>query len=148
MRTRHAGRQDVKRRLVATAGAAALTLVGCSSPTPTIPTPASASKTSTLARQSTESSSAATASTVNTVNAPLDGGACVEVTGADLDLAAASNTEDARTAADTLKKYQPPPPVQDAIEHFVGTGGAQFDDQDFNQYNDAIEKWVHQVCPS
>jgi uncharacterized lipoprotein YbaY len=148
MRTRQAGRWDVNRRLVAMAGAAALALVGCSSPTPTIPTPASAAKTSTQAQQSPESSSAATASAGDTSSTPLDGDACVEVTGADLDLAAASNTEDARTAADTLKKYQPPPPVQDAIEHFVGTGGAQFDDQQFNKYNDAIEKWVHQVCPS
>lgn len=138
----------MNRRLLTMAGTAALALVGCSSPTPTIPTPASVAKPSTQAQESPESSSTSTASAADTGSAPLGGDACVEVTGANLDLAAASNTEDARTAADILAKYEPPPPVQDAIEHFAGTGGAQFDDPDFTKYNDVIEKWVHQVCPS
>ena len=126
----------------------ALILVGCSSPTPTIPTPASTAKKSTQADHSTESLYPPTPSVDDVASAQLDGEACVEVTGANLDLAVASNAEDARVAADTLDKYEPPRSVQDAIEHFVESGGAQFDDPSFNEYNDAIEKWVHQVCPT
>jgi hypothetical protein len=38
--------------------------------------------------------------------------------------------------------------AQDAIEHFVQTGGAQFDDPSYKKFNDALDKWVHQVCPT
>jgi hypothetical protein len=33
------------------------------------------------------------------------------------------------------------------VDHFVGTGGAQFDDPEYDKYNNAIEGWVKQVCP-
>jgi hypothetical protein len=132
-------------RLVAVAGAAALVLAGCSSPKVTFITPTSATKTSTVAAQPTESSSAPTVDDAGGTR--LDGEACVAITGANLDLSAASNAQDARTAADTLEKYEPPQSAQDAIEHFVETGGAQFDDPSYKKFNDALDKWVHQVCP-
>ena len=55
--------------------------------------------------------------------------------------------QDARTAADILEKYEPSQSAKDAIEHFVQTGGAQFDDPDYKKSNDALDTWVHQVCP-
>jgi hypothetical protein len=130
---------------IAVAGAAALVLAGCSSPKVTFITPTSATKTSTAAAQSTESSSPPSADDASGTR--LDGEACVAITGANLDLSAASNAQDARTAADTLEKYEPPQSAQDAIEHFVETGGAQFDDPSYKKFNDALDKWVHQVCP-
>lgn len=130
---------------IAVAGAAALVLAGCSSPKVTFITPTSAAKTSTAAAQSTESSSPPSADDASGTR--LDGEACVAITGANLDLSAASNAQDARTAADTLEKYEPPQSAQDAIEHFVETGGAQFDDPSYKKFNDALDKWVHQVCP-
>lgn len=77
----------------------------------------------------------------------LDANACVEITGANLDLAVATNKDDARKAADTFEKYNPPDDVRTAIEHFAGTGGAQFDDPDYDKYNSLIDNWVKQVCP-
>jgi hypothetical protein len=77
----------------------------------------------------------------------LDGDACVEVTGASLDLSVATDADEARTAADTLDKYDPSGSANEAIEHFVSTGGAQIDDSDFTKYNDDLDNWVHQVCP-
>jgi hypothetical protein len=132
-------------RLVAVAGAAALILAGCSSPKVTFITPTPATNTSTVAAQPTESSSAPTDD--DAAGTRLDGEACVEVTQANLDLSAASNAQDARTAADVLEKYTPSASARDAIEHFVQTGGAQFDDPGYKKFNDALDAWVHQVCP-
>jgi hypothetical protein len=132
-------------RLVAVAGAAVLVLAGCSSPKITITPPTSATNTSAVAAQPTESSSAPTVDDAGGTR--LDGEGCVEVTQANLDLSAASNTQDARTAADILEKYTPSASARDAIEHFVQTGGAQFDDPGYKRFNDALDSWVHQVCP-
>ena len=142
-----------KLRLVAAAGvvgAAALMLVGCSSPKVTIRPPASVTTTSAAAAQSTaaEPTEASPAPPADDAGGTrLDGEGCLAVTQANLDLSAASNTQDARTAADILEKYSPSQSAQDAIEHFVQTGGAQFDDPDYKKSNDALDKWVHQVCP-
>jgi hypothetical protein len=133
------------RRLVAVAGLAALILTGCSSPKVTIRPPTSAATTSAAAAESTESSPAPPADDAGGTR--LDGEGCLAVTQANLDLSAASNAQDARTAADTLEKYSPSQSAQDAIEHFVKTGGAQFDDPSYKKFNDALDKWVHQVCP-
>jgi hypothetical protein len=132
-------------RLVAVAGAAALILAGCSSPKVTVITPTPATNTSTVAAQPTESSSAPTVDDASGTR--LDGEACVAVTQANLDLSAASNVQDARAAADVLEKYEPSESARDAIEHFVQTGGAQFDDPGYKKNNDALDGWVHQVCP-
>jgi hypothetical protein len=132
-------------RLVAVAGAAALVLAGCSSPKITITPPTSVTNTSAVAAQPTESSSAPTVDEAGGTR--LDGEGCVAVTQANLDLTAASNTQDARSAADILEKYTPSASARDAIEHFVQTGGAQFDDPGYKRFNDALDSWVHQVCP-
>jgi hypothetical protein len=73
--------------------------------------------------------------------------ACVDITQANVDLATASDAGAARTAGDLFEKYDPPSQVKDAIEHFVSTKGAQFDDPDYDKYNNAIEAWIKQVCP-
>ncbi|MGX9791807.1 hypothetical protein [Mycobacterium sp. MMS18-G62] len=77
----------------------------------------------------------------------MDGSACVEITQANLDLATATDADAARKAGDTFEKYDLPAAVKEAVEHFVGTGGAQFDDPDYDKYNNAIENWIKQVCP-
>jgi hypothetical protein len=51
-------------------------------------------------------------------------------------------------SADTLEKYNPPAQVKDAIEHFVTTGGAHFDDPDYTTNNKLVADWVKQVCPT
>lgn len=135
----------LKLRFLAAAGVAALVLAGCSSPKVTIRPPTSTTNTSTAAAQSTESSPEPPAD--DSGGTRLDGEACLAITQANLDLSAASNAQDARTAADILEKYSPSPSAQDAIEHFVQTGGAQFDDPSYKASNDALDKWVHQVCP-
>jgi hypothetical protein len=64
------------------------------------------------------------------------------------DLLAANDKDAARKAADTLEKYNPPAKVKDAIEHFVTTGGAHFDDPDYTKNNKLVSDWVKQVCPT
>ena len=125
--------------------ATAIVASGCSSSKPTVPVPA----------KSTSSQASATASATVEETTPadappaekLDANACVEVTSANLDLATASTHDDARKAGDAFEKYDPPTDVRDAIEHFVETNGAQFDDPDYDKYNSAIDDWVKQVCP-
>jgi hypothetical protein len=77
----------------------------------------------------------------------LDGSSCVEITQANVDLATATNADAARKAGDAFEKYDLPAPVKEAVEHFVGTRGAQFDDPQYDKYNNAIEGWIKQVCP-
>jgi hypothetical protein len=77
----------------------------------------------------------------------LDRDACVDVTAANLDLAVANNSEDAQRPADVFGRYNPPASVREAIDHFVETGGVQYDDPDYDEYNDRIDAWVKAVCP-
>lgn len=127
--------------------AVALLVSGCNSDAKT-----TAASTSKAASSSSAASSPASESTSSPASdeasAPLDGEACVEVTGASLDLSTATNNEEARTAADTLEKYNPPAAAKTAIEHFVTTGGAQFDDPDYSKSNKDLDGWVHEVCPT
>lgn len=113
-------------------------MTGCSgSKTTTVSTPASpppASKTS-AAASSTESSATETAPVT-----PLDSSQCVTVDGANSD---ASDKD-----ADTLGGFNPPASVKSSIEHFVGTGGAHFDDPDYTKNEEAIKDWVAALCPS
>jgi hypothetical protein len=134
------------RILVAAVVATALLASGCSSSKPTVPSPAKSSS----AQASASASATAKETTQAEPQAPaetLDGNACVDVTGANLDLATATNHDDARKAGDTFEKYNPPADVREAIEHFVGTNGAQFDDPNYDKYNKTIDDWVKQVCP-
>lgn len=113
-----------------------LLLTGCGTRTDAVGAPAAVQAQSTPA-------AVATAPPHGT----LDVKACVEVTGANLDLAVASTGEDAKAAADVLGKYTPPVSVREAIDHFVATEGQQFDDPDFDDLNDRIDNWVKKVCP-
>jgi hypothetical protein len=118
---------------------------GCSSSKPVVP-----SGTKSSSAQASTSASATAGETTPAEASPadkLDGDACVEVTGANLDLATATNHDDARKAGDAFEKYDLPTNVKDAVEHFVGTNGAQFDDPDYDKYNKTIDEWVKQVCP-
>jgi hypothetical protein len=117
------------------------------------PAPQSTSP-STTAAASAQATPGATAAPAETSSAAapapanqLDPDACVEITGANLNLAVATSAEDARKAADTFEKYDPPADVRTAIEHFASTNGAQYDDPDYDQYNSVIDNWVKQVCP-
>jgi hypothetical protein len=133
------------RLVIAAVVATALLASGCSSSEPSVPTPAK-----TTSAQATASASASAEETTEAPGAPadkLDADACVEVTGANLDLATSTTADDARKAGDAFEKYDLPGEVKDAVEHFVGTNGAQFDDPDYDKYNKTIDDWVKQVCP-
>jgi hypothetical protein len=133
------------RILVGAVMATALLASGCSSSKPAVPSTAKS------ASAQASMSASATAEETTPAAAPpaekLDGNACVEVTGANLDLATATNHDDARKAGDAFEKYDLPANVKDAIEHFVATNGAQFDDPDYGKYNKTIDDWVKKVCP-
>jgi hypothetical protein len=133
-------------RLVLTVVVATAVLAsGCSTSKPSVPTPAKSTSAQASATKS------ATAEETTGADAPpaekLDVHACADVTAANLDLATASTAEDARKAGDAFEQYDLPGDVKDAVEHFVGTNGAQFDDPDYDKYNKTIDDWVKQVCP-
>jgi hypothetical protein len=133
------------RWIVAVVATSALLLAGCGGSKPTTNSPSSASssdKSSSVASTAAESSAAEAAPQES-----LDPSACTDVAGANLDLAVANNAEDAKKAADIFAKYNPPPDVQEAIDHFVSTEGAQFDDPDYQEFNTRIDEWVKVVCP-
>ncbi|MDT5064523.1 MAG: hypothetical protein QOK02_678 [Mycobacterium sp.] len=136
------------RWIVVASASFAVLVAGCSTTKPVIPTPA-ASKPSSSANSSAPqtSSSPADSSPAEGSVEPLGGDACVEITQANLDLATATDAAAAKKAGDAFEKYDLPGPVKDAVEHFVGTGGAQFDDPDYDKYNNAIEGWIKQACP-
>ena len=129
---------------------AAALMTGCSSSKTTTsgPSPSASASTTSAATTSTPAASSDTTSATAPVSATLDSSQCVDVTGANVDLLAASDKDAARKAADTLERYNPPASVKDAIEHFVTTGGAHFDDPDYTKNNKALDGWVKQVCPS
>lgn len=135
-----------RRWLVATVLVAGLLISGCSFSSKTTTSSGSTTKSPTSA--SGTSSSPSSESTAAAPLTTLDSSQCVDVTGANADLLAASDKDAARKAADTLENYNPPSNVKDAIEHFVGTGGAHFDDPDFTKSSKAISGWVKGVCPT
>jgi hypothetical protein len=136
------------RVLLAAVAATALLAAGCSISKPSVPSTAvPGTKSSTAQASASPSAAETTAAEEPAAGAKLDANACMDVTGANLDLATATNHDAARKAADTFEKYDPPADVKDAVEHFVGTNGAQFDDPDYDKYNKLIDGWVKQVCP-
>jgi hypothetical protein len=136
------------RVLLTAVAATALVASGCSTSKPSVPsTVVPGTKSSTAQASASPSAAETTAAEPPAAGAKLDANACMDVTGANLDLATATNHDAARRAADTFEKYDPPADVKDAVEHFVGTNGAQFDDPDYDKYNKLIDGWVKQVCP-
>lgn len=134
-----------KRWLFAAVVVTATLITGCTSgKTTTIHSSGTSSgKSTSAAASSTEESSTESAPVTQ-----LDTSQCVDVTGANLDLITASDKDAARKAADTLEQYNPPSKVKAAIEHFVTTGGAHFDDPDYTKNNKLVKDWVEQVCPT
>lgn len=139
------------RLLITAVLAVALLASGCSG---NKPAPQATTKSSTASATASQALSAAPAppesSPAAAAPAPadqLDPNACVELTGANLDLAVATNAADARKAADIFEKYDPPSDVKEAIEHFASTNGAQINDPDYDRYNTLIDTWVKQTCP-
>ena len=141
------------RVLLSVVAATVVVASGCSSGKPTVPSHPTTTKSSTAQASASPSAdqtappAAATPGEDQGSAAKLGGDACVAVTGANLDLATATNHDAARTAADTFEKYDLPSNVKDAVEHFVDTNGAQFDDPDYDKFNKLIDDWVKQVCP-
>jgi hypothetical protein len=135
-----------RRWLVAAVLVAGVLISGCSFSSKT--TTSSGSTTKTPTSSSGTSSSPSSESTAAAPLATLDSSQCVDVTGANVDLLASSDKDAARKAADTLENYNPPSSVKEAIEHFVTTGGAHFDDPDYMKYNKTLSGWVKGVCPS
>lgn len=126
-----------------TATVATVALAGCSTKT-VITKPASSSPPSSAVSTST---SQASSPQTGGASAPLGGTSCVEITQANVDLATAKGPDDARKAGDAFEKYDLPDDVKEAVEHFVSTGGAQFDDPNYDKFNNAIEVWIKKVCP-
>lgn len=123
----------------------ALVASGCSDDKPPKAGESSAKSTESSESESTESESTET----ETESAgPLGVDACVEITSARLDLILANTAEEATPPADVMKSYDPPESVVEAIDHFVETGGAQYDDPDYDEFDARIEDWVNEVCPS
>ncbi|CQD14074.1 hypothetical protein BN1232_02903 [Mycobacterium lentiflavum] len=135
-----------QRWLLAATLIAGLAISGCSSGSKTTTPSGSTTKNSTSASATSSSSSSETTEAAPTTT--LDISQCVDVTGANADLLTASDNAGARKAADTLEKYNPPAKVKDAIEHFVTTGGAHFDDPDYTKNNKLVSDWVKGVCPT
>lgn len=136
-----------KRWVFAAVVVIAALLAGCSSSkTTTVHAGSSTGKSTSTSAAATSSSEAS--STESAPVTQLDSSQCVDVTGANLDLLTASDKDAARKAADTLESYSPPSKVKAAIEHFVTTGGAHFDDPDYTKNNNIVKEWVSQVCPT
>ena len=77
----------------------------------------------------------------------LNGGDCLKLTGATLNLVSGGNSDDTRKAADTIEGFNPPDNVREAVEHFASTGGLQQSDPKKNDYSKSINNWVEKVCP-
>ena len=126
------------RPLLVGVAASAVLLVGCSKgPTVTHVTP----KPEASSSASSESTSAAetTAEAAESATGPLGPEECVEVTGARLDIILAGNAEEATPPADILKKYGPPPPVVEAIDHSSRWAASSSTTRTPNKYTDGLE---------
>jgi hypothetical protein len=130
-----------KRRLLTAVLVSATLIAGCSSGTTT--GAAGASTTGHPASPGNETSATETALAV-----PLNSRQCADINDADVDLLAASDNDGARRAANTIAGYNPPNSVKNAIEHFVSSGGAHFDDPDYPKNYKVLDDWVNQVCPA
>lgn len=136
---------------VATAAATVLLASGCSSDEPSgaaqSDEASASSSASTPGPESPGTGGAEESSAALAPQAPLGSEGCIDVTSANLNLAVADNAEEARAAADVIAGFNPPASVIEALEHFVATGGVQFDDPEFNEFNSRIDNWVKAVCP-
>lgn len=126
--------------------AAALLLAGCSGdkqPAPPATSTSSAPAQSTSAAPSTPDAGAPPSPT----NRQLDGGTCLQLTGAVVNLMSGASPDDAKAAGDTINGFHPPADVQAAVTHFVKTNGLHTTDPDRAQFSRTLNNWVEQQCP-
>lgn len=129
--------------------AAALLLAGCSGSK----LPAQQASTPDTSAQAAPSTQAAPATAPAgpppspTSSGQLDGGTCLQLTGAVVNLMSGSSPDDARKASDTISGFHPPADVQAAVAHFVSTNGLHTSDPDRTQYSRALNDWVEKQCP-
>jgi hypothetical protein len=133
--------------------AALLLIAGCSgNETPTRPT-TSPNQTPAASAPTPPAAGAPSVSATRPAPPPppgpgqLDGGSCLKLTGAILNLVSGTSAEDNRKAADTIEGFNPPDDVRTAVEHFVSTGGLQQSDSQKNGNSKIINSWVEKVCP-
>jgi len=140
-----------RRAILAAVAASLLMIAGCSSEEPTSNPPSeqpTASPSAPTPGQERPGTGTAEETSVDLPpQAPLGAEGCIDVTGANLNLAVADNAEEARAAADVFARFGPPDSVTEALEHFVETGGVKSDDPQFDEYNARIDAWVKAVCP-
>jgi hypothetical protein len=125
----------------------AMLITGCSGGK-TTPSPTSSSLPPSSTTKSSAAASSGTSPTETTPVPTLDASKCADVSGANVDLLAATDKDAASKAAEILKGFDPPPSVRDAIDHFVNTGGAHFDDPDYTKNHKILDDWVKASCPS
>ncbi|MUL76119.1 hypothetical protein [Mycolicibacterium sp. CBMA 226] len=124
--------------------AAALLLAGCSGDKqPAQPTTSTSSTPApnTSAAPSTPDAGAPPSSR------QLDGGTCLQLTSAVVNLMSGASPDDAKTAGDTINGFHPPADVQAAVAHFVKTNGLHTSDPDRSQFSRTLNNWVEQQCP-
>ena len=143
-------REIVKSRLnghQAAVLAAALLLAGCSGDKqpaqPTTTPPSTSAAQSTSAAPGTPDAGAPPSPT----NRQLDGGTCLQLTGAVVNLMSGASADDAKAAADTITGFHPPADVQAAVTHFAKTNGLHTTDPDRTQFSRTLNNWVEQQCP-
>ena len=127
--------------------AAALLLAGCSSDKqpapPTTSTSSAPAPSSSAAAPSTPEAGAPPSPT----SRQLDGGTCLQLTGAVVNLMSGASPDDAKAAGDTINGFHPPADVQAAVTHFVKTNGLHSSDPDRSQFSRTLNNWVEQQCP-
>ena len=134
--------------------AVTLLIAGCSgNKTPAPPTSASSSSATAETTAAVAAPGGPSGSATRPAPPPppgpgqLDGGACLKLTGATLNLVSGAGSEDSRKAADAIESFNPPGTVREAVEHFVTTNGLQQSDPKKNEYSRTINNWVESVCP-
>ncbi|MHA7661518.1 hypothetical protein [Mycolicibacterium sp. HS_4_1] len=126
--------------------AAALLLAGCAGdkqPAQPTTSTSSAPAPSTSAAPSTPDAGAPPSPT----SRQLDGGTCLQLTSAVVNLMSGTSADDAKAAADTINGFHPPADVQTAVTHFVKTNGLHTTDPDRTQFSRTLNNWVEQQCP-
>jgi hypothetical protein len=126
--------------------AAALLLAGCSGDKQ--PAQATTSKSSTPApNPSAAPSTPEAGAPPSPTSRQLDGGTCLQLTSAVVNLMSGASPDDAKTAGDTINGFHPPADVQAAVAHFVKTNGLHTSDPDRSQFSRTLNNWVEQQCP-
>jgi hypothetical protein len=127
---------------------AVLLMAGCSSNKTESPASTTAEATSAQATSAEAPAPKAAEPQPDMSAEPLPPGGCADVNIANGSLIANGDPAANRSGADTMLKYNPPPAVADAINHFVQVGGLKADDPDWQKNSDLIEQWIKAACPA